>query len=103
MPARILGGALLLTGIVSAQAQLAPAGAPLERSALNDSRILGVIPNYQTVSDPNFRTPPMRPKEKWMLAVKETVDPFNVVNAALSAGFSQAANQTPKYGDGAAA
>jgi hypothetical protein len=103
VPVRILGSALLFAGVVSAQAQVAPVAAPLDRSALNDSRILGVIPNYQTVSDPNFRTPPMRAKEKWMLAVKETIDPFNVVNAALGAGFSQAANQTPKYGDGAAA
>jgi hypothetical protein len=103
LPSLILVAALLLSGFVSAQTQHAPAGAPLEESALNDSRILGVIPNYQTVSDPNFQTPPMRPKEKWALAVRETVDPFNVVNAALGAGFSQAANQTPKYGTGGAA
>lgn len=103
LPSLILVAALLLAELASAQTQHAQAGAPLEESALNDSRILGVIPNYQTVSDPNFRTPPMRPKEKWALAVRETVDPFNVVNAALGAGFSQAANQTPKYGTGGAA
>ena len=103
MPGRILGGVLLLATIVSAQTQLAPVAAPLEQPALNDSRILGVIPNYQTVSNPNLRTPPMRAKEKWMLAGKETADPFYVVNAGLGAGFSQPAYQTPKYGEGEAA
>jgi hypothetical protein len=102
MPIRVVEGALLLAGIVAAQTQ-STATALLERPALNDSRILGVIPNYQTVSDPNIHTPPLSARDKWMLAVKETIDPFNVVNAALGAGFSQAANQTPKYGDGAAA
>jgi hypothetical protein len=31
---------------------------------------------------------------------KETADPFNVLNAALGAGFSQAGNETPKFGHG---
>jgi len=34
------------------------------------------------------------------LGWKETVDPFNIASAAMTAGFSQIGNQTPKYGVG---
>jgi hypothetical protein len=34
---------------------------------------------------------------------KRPRDPFNIAAAALSAGLSQADNQTPKYGEGDAA
>jgi hypothetical protein len=44
--------------------------------------------------------PPLTNKQKWTLALKETVDPFNIVNAVVGAGFSQMGNQTPKYGEG---
>jgi hypothetical protein len=37
------------------------------------------------------------------LALKETVDPFNIASAAMAAGFSQMGNQTPKYGEGGTA
>jgi hypothetical protein len=62
-----------------------------------------VIPDYQTVSDSSVAVTPLTPKQKWTLALKETVDPFNVLNAALGAAFSQRGNQTPKYGEGGAA
>ncbi len=70
---------------------------------LNHDRILGVIPNYQTVSDPTPATPPLTPKQKWLFFLEETRDPFNIASAALSAGLSQADNQTPEYGEGGVA
>ncbi len=45
----------------------------------------------------------MTPRQKWYLAWKETEDPFNIASAAMTAAFSQADNQTPRYGVGAAA
>ncbi|MGO9254875.1 MAG: hypothetical protein ACLQU1_01020 [Bryobacteraceae bacterium] len=60
-----------------------------------------VMPDYQTVRDPHADTPPLTNRQKWLLAWKETVDPFNIASAAMAAGFSQAAQQTPKYGVGA--
>jgi hypothetical protein len=72
------------------------------RSPLNGSRIFGVIPDYQTI-DLTGSVKPLTPKQKWTLALKESVDPFNVLNAAMGAGFSQRGNQTPKYGEGGAA
>ena len=70
---------------------------------LNHDRILGVIPDYQTVNDATPATPPLTPKQKWLFFLDETKDPFNIFSEALSAGLSQADNQTPKYGEGAAA
>jgi hypothetical protein len=70
---------------------------------LNHDRIMGVIPNYQTVNDATPQTPPLTPKQKWLFFLDETRDPFNIAAAALSAGLSQADNQTPKYGEGGVA
>ncbi len=64
---------------------------------------MGVIPDYQTVDDSTKAVPPLTARQKWDLALKETVDPFNLVGAAFGAGFSQAGNGTPKYGMGTAA
>jgi hypothetical protein len=70
---------------------------------LNHDRILGIMPDYQTVNDATPATPPLTPKQKWLFFEEETRDPFNIAAAALSAGLSQADNQTPKYGEGGAA
>lgn len=61
---------------------------------------MGVIPDFQTVRDPHAPVVPLTPKQKWTLAVRESVDPFNIASAAMGAGFSQHGNQTPKYGEG---
>ncbi|MCU1236564.1 MAG: hypothetical protein JWP63_4531 [Candidatus Solibacter sp.] len=71
----------------------------LNESRLNESRIFGVIPDFQTVTD-SGHVRPLTAGQKWNLALKETIDPFNVVNAAMGAAFSQRGNQTPKYGEG---
>ena len=77
--------------VVSAQTT-APAG--------KSDRILGVIPNYQTVSDPSQNVPALTVKQKFELAAKETVDPFTIASAAAGAALSQADNGDPKYGEG---
>jgi hypothetical protein len=69
----------------------------------NQQRILGVMPDYQTITDPLGTAPALTHGQKWTLALKETVDPFNLVNAAMGAAFSQEGDQTPKYGEGGAA
>ena len=76
--------------------------APVE-PAISSNRIMGVIPDFQTVRDPKAPVVPLTPKQKWTLAFKETVDPFNIASAAMTAGFSQMGNETPKYGEGGAA
>ena len=87
----------LACGSVHAQR---PEETAVDPPPFNQQRILGVIPDYQTVRDPDIPVAPLTVKQKWFLAWKETVDPFNVANAVLAAGFSQMGNQTPKYGEG---
>jgi len=69
----------------------------------NSGRIMGVIPDFQTVRDPGIGVVALTPMQKWALAFRETVDPFNIATAAMTAGFAQRGNQTPKYGEGGAA
>jgi hypothetical protein len=90
--------------VAAALPTLLPACARAQSSdGLNHDRILGVIPNYQTVTDATPATPPLTPERKWQFFLDETKDPFNIAAAALSAGLSQADNQTPKYGEGGVA
>ncbi|HUB82984.1 MAG TPA: hypothetical protein VMB03_29495 [Bryobacteraceae bacterium] len=66
----------------------------------NQDRIMGVMPDYQTVRDTTRQVAPLAVKDKWLLAAKETADPFNFATAFFTAAESQAGNQTPKYGEG---
>lgn len=94
-----------LAGAIDGPPAAPPVVAPIAPvpTPLRSERILGVIPDYQTVTDPLGTVPPLTGRQKWALALKESMDPFNLVNAALGAGFSQKGNQTPKYGEGGAA
>jgi hypothetical protein len=70
---------------------------------LNEDRIFKVIPDYQTVENSRQLVAPMTSAEKWRLAWKEVIDPFNIGSAVAAAAMSQAGNETPKYGEGGAA
>jgi hypothetical protein len=88
------------------RAQTPPAGVPVPVDAtiavspISNDRILGVIPNFQTVSDPARPYAPLRARDKWRLFVKESVDPWTFFTAAAGAAFSQIDNDDPKYGVG---
>jgi hypothetical protein len=84
-------------------ATIAPAQAPpaaLDESTSGD-RILGIIPNYLTVDNPQQRITPLTVKQKFGLFAKETFDPFTAVSSAAGAALSQIDNDNPKYGHGA--
>jgi len=87
---------LSLAGGLGAQT----AGPPEDAS---DDRILKIIPNYQTVNEPTPATPPLTPRQKFKLFVRESTDPFNIASAALGAAISQGHASDPKYGVGASA
>ena len=72
-----------------------PAIAPIA-----SDRILGIIPNYQTVSDPHQSIAPLSVRQKFGLFAKETFDPFIAVSSAAGAALSQADNDHPQYGQG---
>jgi hypothetical protein len=87
-----------------APVSVAPAPAAIHNDPFNEDRIMGVMPDYQTVRDPKAgNVHPLTSGQKWLLGWKETIDPFNLASAAITAGFSQIDNQTPKYGEGARA
>jgi hypothetical protein len=67
---------------------------------ISNDRILGVIPNFQTVSDPKTPYMPLRVRDKWTLFMRESVDPFAFVSSAAGAALSQWHNDDPKYGVG---
>jgi hypothetical protein len=77
-----------------------PAATVQSDSPISNDRILGVIPNFQTVSDPATPYAPLRARDKWKLFMKESVDPFAFFSAAAGAGISQWHNEDPKYGVG---
>ncbi len=91
---------LLLHPQITPDAVAAPVDAPLPAPPISNDRILGVIPNFQTVSDPKTPYVPLRVRDKWWLFVKETVDPYSFATAAAGAGISQIDNDNPKYGVG---
>jgi hypothetical protein len=61
-------------------------------------RVLGIIPNFYTVYDPN--AVPLTTKLKFRLALRASTDAATIAGSALLAGMNQAAD-TPAYGQGA--
>ena len=94
---------MLLLGAAISPAQTPPANdanaAPTPPPISND-RILGVIPNFQTVNDPGLNVTPLSVKQKFELFLRETVDPFTILSGAAGAALSQSDNDDPKYGQG---
>lgn len=66
----------------------------------NETRILKIIPDFQTVEESSRGVAPLTAAAKWRLGLKAAVDPFNIGSAAMTAAFSQHKNQTPSYGEG---
>jgi hypothetical protein len=61
-------------------------------------RMLGVVPNFNTVISGHAE--PLTPGQKFQLFFKSSVDPFQFVAAAADAGLEQAENSYPGYGQG---
>jgi hypothetical protein len=62
-------------------------------------RVLGVIPNFYVTYDPNAIA--LRPKQKFELAWKTTIDPVTFVLIGAVAGIQQSQNTFGGYGQGA--
>jgi hypothetical protein len=63
-------------------------------------RILGVVPNFNTVES-SAGVPSLSPGQKFHLMYKSSVDPFVFVADAFVAGLGQARNTSPGFGQGA--
>ena len=97
-----LGFFLIVCAISRAQTPdndpgFAPAAPP---APSGNERIMGVIPNYLTVSGSQLNSRPLTVGQKFTLFFKETADPFTIVSGAAGAAMSQAGNGDPKYGQG---
>jgi hypothetical protein len=62
--------------------------------------MLGVIPNFGTTDRQD--APPLSPRAKFRLFYKSAFDPMEFTLVGLQAGFSQAEDEFPEYGQGAA-
>lgn len=63
-------------------------------------RMLGVIPDFGATS--RHDAPPLTPGEKFHLFAKSAFDPVELSVVGLQAGLSQAEDEFPEYGQGAA-
>jgi hypothetical protein len=105
MLVRMTGIVLCLAWPLLLNCQLIPASPDMDKavpseSPISNDRILGVIPNFQTVSDPTGPYAPLRVRDKWTLFLKETADPYTFTSVAAGAGISQWHNDDPRYGNG---
>ena len=63
-----------------------------------NDRILGVLPNYRTVENPQFNIQPLTVKGKFKLAVEDSFDPYAYPIAGIFAGLAQAKNDPKIWG-----
>ncbi len=62
-------------------------------------RVLGLVPNFRTVSA-DIKLPPMSPKEKFIVAGKDTFDYSALFVAGVQAGISMNSKSYPEFGQG---
>jgi hypothetical protein len=62
-------------------------------------RILGIVPNFRSVSA-DTRLPPMSPKEKFIIAGKDTFDYSSFLIAGIQAGISMNGESYPEFHQG---
>jgi hypothetical protein len=82
-------------------ARQTPARANPDERLPQTKRILGVIPNFRTVST-DERLPPQSVKEKFMTATNDSFDYSSIFLPALLAGYSMKTKAYPEFHQGAA-
>ena len=91
---------VIATAATEVQVSLTPTEvAEAEIKDEEKQRVLGVIPNFYVTY--NSAAAPLKPKQKFELAWKATVDPINFGLTGAIAGIEQAANSYSGYGQGA--
>jgi hypothetical protein len=81
--------------------QTAQATPPASDEGQQTKRILGIFPNFRSVSA-NVHLPPQTVKEKFLTATHDSFDYSSIFLPAVVAGYSQATNATPEFHQGAA-
>jgi hypothetical protein len=73
-------------------------GKEVQKGTSND-RILWTLPNFLTMENAG-NVPPLTPGQKFKVTARGLFDPFEFVLIGVVAGFGQAANSNPSYGQG---
>jgi hypothetical protein len=76
-----------------------PANTPDPHGAQQTKRILGIMPNFSSVSA-DTKLPPLSPKEKFILAGKNSFDYSSFLIASIQAGFAMNGNSYPEFHQG---
>jgi len=79
-----------------------PTGQNQEYEGKRTRRILGIIPNFRSVSV-DQKLPPLSPREKFKLTIEDSFDYSNFIYVGLLAGISQTENSYPEFHHGAPA
>jgi hypothetical protein len=99
MSAIVRGFGLSSVIILTLVGQQPPADSSAPSSAVNDKRILGIIPNYRTY--PTLQEyKPISAKEKFGIATEDAFDRGTFALAAAFAAYSQLTNANPSFGQG---
>ena len=103
-PIRCIVIVLLLSAVVVAQTSqpsVPQSGNEKETEKQEQSkRLLGIIPQFGTTNRQD--APRLKPREKFRLFTKSAFDPVEFGVVGLQAGLSQAEDEFPEYGQGAA-
>ncbi|HEY1805642.1 MAG TPA: hypothetical protein VGG45_14295 [Terracidiphilus sp.] len=85
----------LLATLLRAQAPIDPSLPP---APLPHASFFSLFPGYEVVSDPTRPVPPLSPRQKLQIAWNKTVAPALPIDSLFVAGFDQATNLGPAYG-----
>jgi hypothetical protein len=85
----------------NSQAEPAQAAQSAPGEPQQTKRILGIMPNFSAVSA-DVKLPPQSPKQKFIMAAKNSFDYSSFFIAAIQSGISMAGNSYPEFHQGAA-
>jgi hypothetical protein len=71
-----------------------------EKKPGKTERVLGLAPSYGVVNNP-ATAKPLTPRQKFRLFYRQATDPYHFISIGISAGFGQATDSLPEYGQGA--
>jgi hypothetical protein len=91
-----------LPGLPGGQTAVTSAAPQADGEGQQTKRILGIIPNFRSVSV-DQKLPPMPVKEKFIEASQDSFDYSSIFLPAAIGGYSDARRATPEFGHGAIA
>lgn len=93
--------ALLACWLTTAAAQQSASSTPTAQPPTQEQhprRTMGIIPGYNVTSEKDRK--PLRPRQKFVLFLRNASDPFQFVSAGMTAGISMASGENRGYGQG---